>query len=150
MIKTLQNSKSNEKQKKGNSSSLDIDIKDIIYQIKIIFNHYSKNNTYLSNNQYKIFLIEASLLDNIVTPRYSETLFYFYSYAKDSINFISFLNLIFKLTEIKFPEKYKENQIESIILFFDIYINPLIDICTSANNPNQNTNISKHKKKIVI
>ena len=145
MLKNLKNSKSKEKQKKETPSSLDINIKDIIYQIKNIFNHYSKNKTYLSNNQYKIFLIEASLLDNIFTPQYSETLFYSYSNSKDSINFKSFLDLIFKLSEIKFPEKYKENQSQALILFFAIFINPLIDIYKNDNKPKQKKNIYENK-----
>ena len=137
MIKTLKNSKSKEKQKKENPLSFEINTKDIIYQFKDIFNHYSNNKTYLSNNQYKIFLVEASLLDNIFTPQYSETLFYSYSNAKDSINFKSFLDLLFKLSEIKFPKQYKDNKTQALFLFFDIFINPLIDIYKNDNKPKQ-------------
>ena len=146
MIKTLKNSKSKEKQKKENPLSFEINTKDIIYQFKDIFNHYSNNKTYLSNNQYKIFLIEASLLDDILTPQYSDTLFYSYSNAKDSINFKSFLDLLFKLSEIKFPKQYKDNKTQALFLFFDIFINPLIDIYKNDNNKNkQKKNVFRNK-----
>ena len=146
MLKNLKNSKSKEKQKKETPSSLDINIKDIIYQIKNIFNHYSKNKSFLINKQYKIFVIESSLLDNVLTPEYSDTLFYSYSCAKDSITFKQFLDLIFKLSEIKFHEQYKENQTKALILFFNIFINPLIDIYNNKSNKQKRTNISENKK----
>ena len=144
MLKNFKNSKSKEKKKIESHSTLEINKKDIIYQIKIIFNNYSKNKTYLSNSQYKIFVIEASLLDNILTPEYSDVLFYSYSYAKDSITFKQFLELMFKLSEIKFHEQYKENQTKALILFFNIFISPLIKIYSNDNKQNKN-NISENK-----
>ena len=145
MIKNLKKSNSKEKQKNEKTSSLEGNLKDIILQIKIIFNHYSKNKTYLSNKQYKLFIIEASLLDNILTLENSDTLFYSYSCAKDSMTFKQFLDLIFKLSEIKFHEQFKENQTKALFLFFNTFINPLIDIYNNSNKHNKK-NISENKK----
>ena len=102
---------------------------NIIPQIKNLFNHYSNNSLYLSKKQFNLFLIEASLLDDqILTSEHSDTLFYSFSYAKESITFNLFLELIIKISNIKFPEIYKENQTKALYLLFDEYINPLINI----------------------
>ena len=64
---------------------------DIISDLKEIFNHFSNNSKYLSNKNYKLFLIETSLLDDLnITPEYSNTLFYSFSSAKNCISFQSF------------------------------------------------------------
>ena len=102
---------------------------NIIPQIKNLFNHYSNNSLYLSKKQFNLFLIEASLLDDqILTSEHSDTLFYSFSYAKESITFNLFLELIIKISNIKFPEIYKENQTKALYLLFDEYINNLINI----------------------
>ena len=60
---------------------------DIITKFKEIFNHFSNNSKYLSNKDYKLFLIESSLLDDFkITPEFSNILFYSFSSAKDCIN----------------------------------------------------------------
>ena len=137
MMKYLEKSKSCEikckKKSKINENNKNDDSNIILSQIKSIFNHYSNNTTYLTNKQYKLFLIEASLLDDkLLTPEYSDTLFYSFSYAKDSITFNSFYDLIMKLVSLKFPENSKINPNKTLFLFFDTYISPLIDIYQSA------------------
>ncbi len=106
----------------------------MISEIKYLFNHYSNNSTILSNKQYKLFLIEASLLDDkVLTSQSADTLFYSSSYAKDTITFNIFFDLIIKIVKLIFPDKYKENQSKALSLFLDTYITPLINIYQSSN-----------------
>ena len=155
MIKTLEKSKSFEIHNKRNSKIKENE-KDndrdndnstmMISQIKDIFNHYSKNTQYLSNKQYKLFLIEASLLDDILlTPEYSNSLFYSFSYAKDFITFNSFFDLLMKIVNIKFPENSKLNPKKTLSLFFDTYIHPLISIHQSPKTNKSKKNIFQRK-----
>ena len=152
MLKNLEKSKScqikNKKKSKIHENSKNDDSTIILSQIKSIFNHYSNNTIYLSNKQYKLFLIEASLLDDTtLTPEYSDTLFYSFSYAKDSITFNSFYDLIMKLVSIKFPKNSKFNPNKTLSLFFDKYISPLIDIHQS-NAKNKSNKIIQQNKNI--
>ena len=156
----LKNSKYKENQRKtNNKQQQNEDINDIIYLLKNIFNHYSKNALYLSNNQFKLFLIEASILDHKLSPEYSDTLFYSSSNAKDCINFNSFFELIIKISKIKFPEQYKENNTKALFLFFQKYLSPLIDIyqnpkkenCKSKNqNSNDSLSVNDINHKLII
>ncbi len=152
MLKNLEKSKSyqikNKKKSKINENSKNDNSTIILSQIKNIFNHYSNNTIYLSNKQYKLFLIEASLLDDTtLTPEYSDTLFYSFSYAKDSITFNSFYDLIMKLVSIKFPKNTKLNPNKTLSFFFDKYISPLIDIHQS-NAKNKSNKIIQQNKNI--
>ena len=130
-MKNLNNSKIKEKQYKDKEDN--DEYSSLIIKLKNIFNYYSNNSKYLSNEQYKIFLIEISLLDNKLTLEYLNTLFYSVSYAKDSINFNSFLSLLTKISEIKFPKIFKQNKEKVLFIFYDKYINPLIDIYINSN-----------------
>ena len=38
---------------------------DILSDIQELFNHFSNNSKYLSNKDFKLFLIETSLLDDL-------------------------------------------------------------------------------------
>ena len=38
---------------------------DILSDIQELFNHFSTNSKYLSNKDFKLFLIETSLLDDL-------------------------------------------------------------------------------------
>ena len=112
---------------------------DIISDLKEIFNHFSNNSKYLSNKNYKLFLIETSLLDDLnITPEYSNTLFYSFSSAKNCISFQSFYKLIMKIANIKFPKKYKESPENAFSFLFEIYLNPLLKIFHEMNSENNN------------
>ena len=112
---------------------------DIISELKEIFNHFSNNSKYLSNKNYKLFLIETSLLDDLnITPEYSNTLFYSFSSAKNCISFQSFYKLIMKIATIKFPKKYKESPENAFSFLFEIYLNPLLKIFHEMNSENNN------------
>ena len=142
MNSNIKNSKSKENQRNTNLKQQNDNNMDVVYLLKNIFNHYSKNSLYLSNNQYKIFLIEASILDNKLSLEYLDTLFYSYSKAKDSINFNSFFDLIINISKIKYPEQFKENNTKALFLFFQTYLIPLIDINENPKKENINDDLS--------
>ena len=111
---------------------------DIITKFKEIFNHFSNNSKYLSNKDYKLFLIESSLLDDFkITPEFSNILFYSFSSAKDCISFQSFCKLIIKIASIKFPDKFKENQENALFLLYEVYLNPLFKMYHVLNSNNK-------------
>ena len=117
---------------------------DIIDKIKEIFNHFSNNSKYLSNNNFKLFLIESSLLDDFkITPEYSNILFYSFSSAKNCISFQSFCKLIIKIASIKFPDKFKENQENALFLLYEVYLKPLTKIYHVLNTENSNKSEKK-------
>ena len=117
---------------------------DIIDKIKEIFNHFSNNSKYLSNNNFKLFLIESSLLDDFkITPEYSNILFYSFSSAKNCISFQSFCKLIIKIASIKFPDKFKENQENALFLLYEVYLKPLTKIYHVLNTENNNKSEKK-------
>ena len=117
---------------------------DIIDKIKEIFNHFSNNSKYLSNNNFKLFLIESSLLDDFkITPEYSNILFYSFSSAKNCISFQSFCKLIIKIASIKFPDKFKENQENALFLLYEVYLKPLTKIYQVLNTENNNKSEKK-------
>ena len=112
---------------------------DLISNLKEIFNHFSNNSKYLSNKDYKIFLIETSLLDDIkITPEYSNILFYSFSSAKNCISFQTFCKLLIKISSIKFPQKYKESEENALFLLFDVYLNPLLKIYQIIDSDEKN------------
>lgn len=141
MMKYLRQKEINNKK---NHREEEFDNSIMISQIKYLFNHYSNNSTLLSNKQYKLFLIEASLLDDkVLTTKSADSLFYSSSYAKDTITFNLFLDLIMKIVKLIFPDKYKENQTKALSLFLDTYITPLINLYKGSNkklSPNMNNN----------
>ena len=109
---------------------------DIISDLKEIFNHFSNNSKYLSNKNYKLFLIETSLLDDLkITSEYSNILFYSFSSAKNSITFHSFIKLIIKIASLKFQ---KESQEKALFLLYEVYLNPLIKIYKVMNSKDNN------------
>ena len=117
---------------------------DIIDKIKEIFNHFSNNSKYLSNNNFKLFLIESSLLDDFkITSEYSNILFYSFSSAKNCISFQSFCKLIIKIASIKFPDKFKENQENALFLLYEVYLKPLTKIYHVLNTENSNKSEKK-------
>ena len=117
---------------------------EIIDKIKEIFNHFSNNSKYLSNNNFKLFLIESSLLDDFkITPEYSNILFYSFSSAKNCISFQSFCKLIIKIASIKFPDKFKENQENALFLLYEVYLKPLTKIYHVLNTENSNKSEKK-------
>ena len=117
---------------------------DIIDKIKEIFNHFSNNSKYLSNNNFKLFLIESSLLDDFkITPEYSNILFYSFSSAKNCISFQLFCKLIIKIASIKFPDKFKENQENALFLLYEVYLKPLTKIYHVLNTENNNKSEKK-------
>ena len=117
---------------------------EIIDKIKEIFNHFSNNSKYLSNNNFKLFLIESSLLDDFkITSEYSNILFYSFSSAKNCISFQSFCKLIIKIAGIKFPDKFKENQENALFLLYEVYLKPLTKIYHVLNTENNNKSEKK-------
>ena len=117
---------------------------EIIDKIKEIFNHFSNNSKYLSNNNFKLFLIESSLLDDFkITSEYSNILFYSFSSAKNCISFQLFCKLIIKIASIKFPEKFKENQENALFLLYEVYLKPLTKIYHVLNTENSNKSEKK-------
>jgi len=109
---------------------------DLISNIQELFNHFSNNSKYLSNKDYKLFLIETSLLDDLkITSEYSNILFYSLSSAKNSITFQSFIKLIIKIASLKFP---KESQEKALFLLYEVYLNPLIKIYKVMNSKDNN------------
>ena len=111
---------------------------ELISKLKEIFNHFSNNSKYLSNKDYKLFLIETSLLDDFkITHEYSNILFYSFSTAKNCISFQSFCKLIIKIASIKFPVQFKENQEKALFLLYEVYLNPLIKIYQVINSSNK-------------
>ena len=117
---------------------------EIIDKIKEIFNHFSNNSKYLSNNNFKLFLIESSLLDDFkITSEYSNILFYSFSSAKNCISFQSFCKLIIKIASIKFPDKFKENQENALFLLYEVYLKPLTKIYHVLNTENSNKSEKK-------
>ena len=112
---------------------------EIISNIKEIFNHFSHNSKYLSNRDYKLFLIETSLLDDFkLTDEYSNVLFYSFSSAKNCISFQAFFKLIMKIASIKFANKYKENEQDALFLLYEVYLDPLIKIYHVINSTDKN------------
>ena len=109
---------------------------DIISNIQELFNHFSNNSKYLSNKDYKLFLIETSLLDDLkITSEYSDILFYSFSSAKNCITFQSFIKLIIKIASLKFQ---KESQEKALFLLYEVYLNPLIKIYKVINSKDNN------------
>lgn len=105
---------------------------DILSDIQELFNHFSNNSKYLSNKDFKLFLIETSLLDDLkITDEYSNILFYSCSSAKNCITFQSFIKLINKIAILKFP---KESQEKALLLLYEVYLNPLIKIYKIINS----------------
>ena len=119
---------------------------DLISNLKEIFNHFSNNSKYLSNKDYKIFLIETSLLDDIkITPEYSNILFYSFSSAKNCISFQTFCKLLIKISSIKFPQKFKESEENALFLLFDVYLNPLLKIYQIIDSDEKNKSDIKNE-----
>ena len=117
---------------------------DIFLDLREIFNHFSNNSKYLSNKNYKLFLIESSLLDDLkITPEYSNFLFYSFSSAKNCISFQSFCKLIIKIACIKYPNKYKENQENAFSFLFEVHLNPLLKLYREIKKVDNNSDLIK-------
>ena len=143
-MENLKENKQKQIKDKNINDKIIINKDDIFLDLREIFNHFSNNSKYLSNKNYKLFLIESSLLDDLkITPEYSNFLFYSFSSAKNCISFQSFCKLIIKIACIKYPNKYKENQENAFSFLFEVHLNPLLKLYREIKKVDNNSDLIK-------
>ena len=113
----------------------------IIPLIFKIFNYYSLNSEYLSYNQYKTFLSDISICDSkTLTIDYLSLLFRSFSNKEEMITFNQFVEIIMKISNLKYPENFKKDPKNAISLFFHTFLNPILILLVDKNNYDKKDN----------
>lgn len=99
----------------------------IKYQIRVIFTFYSSfgdrtNITQLKSNRFHKMMSDANIKDQILTQRKLDLLFVQENKHKSNMQYATFLNLLPKISAIKYPNLRSE---QSIFKLYSDHLKPL-------------------------
>ena len=84
---------------------------DEVQKLKKLFLFYSNNEKLISSQKFKKLIEDAGIIDSNFDYHYSDTIFH---KKGNKIEFDSFCDILVKISKIKYPSLYKQNEMEAL------------------------------------